>query len=299
MRRKLAALMATVAMIAIGLLSCHRNQNPVEPQARLKNRSISGKVLLENQTDHYGIFVYLDSLKLRTLTDKEGNYTLTIPDSLISNHGLAIQSRFHIYYSFYLYDFDSSTVITNRDGFVCGKEDLDIQGHVRSVELKRFMDLKSITDKSFYKPEDTLWAQLTLTNLSDYKIEVVFYWQGSGYPICETTLFDSSSLWYFLASSTFAEHGIKLEPGQSLERSSRYPLISIEEPQWGISLPWQCYVKPAGFYVLPRTRPRALKGIVAELGWPYGRYLPEFIQNVGYFIFLINKFHLAQITINP
>jgi len=290
MRRTLAALMATVAMIAIGLLSCHRNQNPVEPQARLKNRSISGKVLLENQTDHYGIFVYLDSLKLRTLTDKEGNYTLTIPDSLISNHGLTIPGRFHIYYSFYLYDFDSSTVITNRDGFLYGKEDVDNQGQVAPVTLNQYLEYKTITDKEVYTPEERFWVQVTMRNVSDRKIQVSFP-QGVGYPILETTLFDESLLWYIYT----------LNPGDSLNKSCRYPLASIREPQWGISLPWQCYVQTGGFWIiygLPK-RPKALTRVVREMGTPYSQYLPESLQKLGGYSLLINKFDFAKITITP
>lgn len=179
-------------------------KNPVEPPSQPDPHVIKGNAKLENQTDHYGVFVYLEGLKIYTLTDSLGNYTLTIPDSLFSGDTLTVQGKFHIYYSFYLYDFDSSTVIIDRQGFVFGQEDVNDQGQVTPVTLNQYLDFKSITDKKVYTPDDTLWVQIILTNLSEDNIDIIFFWQGF-YPICEITLFDDSKLWYFVGPTSFSE----------------------------------------------------------------------------------------------
>ena len=196
------------------------------------------------------------------------------------------------------YDFDSSLVKVNRQGFVFGQEDVNDQGHVTPVMLNQYLDFKSITDKKVYTPDDTLWAQITLTNLSEDDIDIIFLWQGMGYPICEITLFDDSKLWYFVGPTCFIDAWIKLNPGQSINRSARYPLASIRESHWGISLPWECYVKPDGFIGgHSEELPKALKNIVDGLGWPLTRYLPESIRATGFYALLKNKFSLAYITI--
>jgi len=82
------------------LAGCIRDKNnPVEPPSQPDPHVIKGNAKLENQTDHYGVFVYLEGLKIYTLTDSLGDYTLTIPDSLFSGDTLTVQGKFHIYYS--------------------------------------------------------------------------------------------------------------------------------------------------------------------------------------------------------
>ena len=285
---------SSLLIILTGILSCVRERTPVEPSLQPDPHVIKGNAKLENQTDHYGVFVYLEGLKIYTLTDSLGNYTLTIPDSLFSGDTLTTQGKFHIYYSFMYYDFDSSLVKVNRQGFVFDQEDVNDQGYVTPVMLNQYLDFKSITDKKVYTPDDTLWVQLTLTNLSDRDFIILFYGQ-CGYAIYETTLFNDSTFWYFVGPTCFIDAWIKLNPGQSINRSARYPLASIRDSHWGISFPWDCYVKPEGYDEIAglREMPEALEGVVLKEGMVHPRIIDYFLS----LRFFREKFSLAKITI--
>jgi len=283
-----------ILFLFLGLyFACGRN--PTEPPVKPDVRTIRGNARLENQTDHYGIFVYLEELKLYTFTDMSGDYQLNIPDSLMSNQHLIIQGQFHIYYAFYLYEFDSVVITTNNEGFVYNNNDLNGQGQIKPIILTQYLDFKTTTDKKVYTPEEKFWVQLTMTNLSNTQLAVCFP-MGIDFWMSDITLFNDSVCWYLFTSTTFSEARYALNPGDSLNVSCRFPLISIREPKWNITLPWQCWVMPEGFYISPPKLPGALKWIVADTGHP-GRYIPESIQKVGFYKFLINKFRLAKITI--
>ena len=278
--------------------SCTRDKNPLEPPEHKPNpRVLKGNAKLENQTDHYGILVYLEGLKLYTLTDEMGDYTLTIPDSLFSGDSLTVQGKFHIYYSFPYYDFDSTSVVTYRQGFVFSREDQDAEGHVTPVELNQVLGIKTVTDKAVYTPDDSLWVQVTWTNCSDRELNLLFYYEGMGYALRAVMLFDSSSFWEFSAPTSFAETEVKLTQRKSYMRSSRFPLASIREPRWGISFPWRCRVWAIGCCISHglNEAPRALKGIVGRNGWfdIYSLNLP-----LGPFDLLMrDSFSLPEITI--
>jgi len=250
-------------LILLTLLACARDKSPLEPpKAKLARPTIKGRAYLQNQADHYGIFVYLEVLRQYALTDEKGEYTLTLADSLFSGDTLAIQGTFHIYYSFPYYDFDSTLVVTDKQGFVLGMEDLDTEGRVIPVKLNQVMRVKTVTDKTVYTPKDSLLVRSTMTNCSSREL-------GMSPCLRSVDLFYHSTFWYFIDYTFPSDTEYKLSPGDSISTSFFYPLASIQEPRWEITLPWHCRVWSTSYSISRGLKkvPISLKGIVSADGW--------------------------------
>jgi hypothetical protein len=283
-----------ILFLFLGLyFACGRN--PTEPPVKPDVRTIRGNARLENQTDHYGIFVYLEELNQYAFTDENGDYTLTLADSLFSGDGLMKFGQFHLYYSFSCYHFDSTQLILDRNGFVFGQYNLDREGQIKAVKLKQFAKIKTTTDKKVYTPKDSIWVNLTMINCSPFPLTII-----SGQRLL--ILFDNKIFWYvFIPPGSPMMASIM--SGDSLSYYGFFPCASILEPDWGITLPWHCRVFLASFIITGEVLqvPKPLDGIVKESGWfwygPKTHYLNLPITDFNRQ--MRKSFNLAEIIIVP
>jgi hypothetical protein len=260
-------------------------------------RTIRGNARLENQTDHYGIFVYMEGLNQYAFTDENGDYTLTLADSLFSGDGLMKFGQLHLYFSFIDYHFDSTQVTLDQDGFVFGQYDLNREGQIKAVELKQFLKIKTTTDKKIYTPKDSICVNFTLINCSPNHIMFT--------PVKRlVVLFDNKLFWYDFVSPeppTMTD-GILIS-GDSLNRECFFSLASILEPEWGITLPWHCRVKMYADIITGDVLkvPKPLVGIVKPQGFfIYGVKTHDLNLPITDFNRQMRKsFNLAEIIIVP
>ncbi len=284
-----------ILFLFLGLyFACGRN--PTEPPVKPDVRTIKGNARLENQTDHYGIFVYLEELNQCAFTDENGDYTLTLADSLFDGNGLIKFGKLHLYFSFIDYHFDSTQVTLDRDGFVFGQYDLNREGQMKAVELKQFMKIKTTTDKKIYTPQDSIWVTLTLINCSPYHLEFI--------PLQRLlVLFDNKIYWYvFIPPPPPMVHGY-LNSGNSLSHGCFFPLASILEPEWGITLPWHCRVNMFAYIITGDVLkvPKPLDGIIGQAGFFIDGLKTHYLNlPITDFNRMMRKsFNLAEITIVP
>lgn len=97
-----------IIITALIALSCKHNlTNP--PEEPLFSTTLTGKVVLENQTEYSNTLVYIDSLNRGVSTDSSGNYTL------IFNEADSVYSGvFKVLYFLYDYDVDSAKIVLDK-----------------------------------------------------------------------------------------------------------------------------------------------------------------------------------------
>ena len=111
--------------------SCTENPLFKENINTSARQTITGRVTLENQSDHSNIFVYFEGLNILTLTDKEGNFQITLPDNIVQSNG-KVSGYFYIYYYVANYRLERSRVAISNGIFVYAESDLDGNGRIKN-----------------------------------------------------------------------------------------------------------------------------------------------------------------------
>jgi hypothetical protein len=146
--------------------SCDHNiTNP--PNEPLFSTSITGKVILENQTEFSNTLVYIDSLNRGVSTDSVGNYTLVFnkEDSIYSG-------VFTVLYFLYDYDIDSAKIVLDKGRVRLDTLDVDSEGKIQTMEMKQIVLIEGWTDQPEYRVGDTVTSTARVTNLSDRIIHI-------------------------------------------------------------------------------------------------------------------------------
>ena len=153
--------LVTVGFILILISSCKDNSTLPEPLKEYTS-SISGKVILQNQTEYSNALVYIDRLYRGVSTDSSGNYTLqfTKDDSVYDGiHKL--------YYFLNDYDMDSASICLSGGKVKLNMLDVDAEGNLPTKEMKQILLVEGWTDKTEYKIGDTLTFTARFTNTTN------------------------------------------------------------------------------------------------------------------------------------
>lgn len=166
---KLKYLFLILFLISSFLTSCEKDLSPlytptpsIEPVQQPSFTSvISGRVLLENQSEHSNCLVYMDSLDMGTGTDSSGYYTLFFNESDTIYTGI-----FKIYYFLYDYDLDSAQIKLVNGKVQLDTLDVDSTGMLSLKEMEQILLIDGFTDRQEYRIGDTLIFTARFTNLT-------------------------------------------------------------------------------------------------------------------------------------
>lgn len=149
---------------------------------------VSGQVLLDNESDHSGVYVWIRGPGYNTRTDKNGMFKLQIPKEGVQP-GAAFSGQFTVY--FYLSNFttDSLHLTFLKGALLLPQTDVDSRGNLKKVI--KLSSIFSITTEVIPKivminDEDSLFNEETnewefLNNLDTVKIKTAYQFTGLDY----------------------------------------------------------------------------------------------------------------------
>lgn len=161
-KRKFIYLLITTFLI----ISCEKSITQPNEHPQLSNM-LTGKVLLENQTEHSNALVYIDSLNRGVSTDSNGNYTIIFTDADTIYNG-----EFKLIYFLNDYDMDSAKIVLVNGKVKLDSLDINAEGKIETKELKQIVLIEGWTDKQEYRISDTLEFTTRFTNLSGRIIHI-------------------------------------------------------------------------------------------------------------------------------
>lgn len=129
--------------------------------------SFSGRVILQNQTEHSNALVYIDSLNRGVSTDSSGNYTFKFTEQ-----DAAYSGEFKVRYFLNDYDMDSAKIMLANGKVKPDTLDVDSQGQLKTKTLKQIVLIEGWTDKAEYRLGDKVTFTARVTNLSNRTIHI-------------------------------------------------------------------------------------------------------------------------------
>ena len=106
------------------------------------NRIFSGKIVVEDETDPSGVFVWLQELNLKTWTDKNGDFSFTLPSKPESQSGGGFTGFVTAYYYIANYKLEKSRLFVFDGSFKFGEADLNNKGQIsETIILKKKLNI--------------------------------------------------------------------------------------------------------------------------------------------------------------
>ncbi len=142
-----------------------------------ESTKLTGRVILENQTDHSNVVVYIDTvfqgnyindfINKGTITDKDGYYSFTFDKNDSSFTGIN-----DVYYFINGFEFKTAQIEMDSGLVILGAKDVAKNGSLPKVELKELYKVTGKTDKELYHVGDSIHSEITFTNVSDHAIKL-------------------------------------------------------------------------------------------------------------------------------
>jgi hypothetical protein len=156
----------SIVLMFITLMGCNDNLLLPLPSQKYSS-SFSGKVILQNQTEHSNALVYIDSLNRGVSTDSSGNYIFKFTEQ-----DYAYSGEFKVRYFLNDYDMDSAKIMLVNGIVKLDTLDVDSQGQLKTKGLKQIILIEGWTDKAEYRVGDKVTFTARVTNLSNRTIHI-------------------------------------------------------------------------------------------------------------------------------
>lgn len=204
-----------------------------------KNRIISGKVDVQNDTDNSGVFVWLEELNISTWTDSDGNFKLKIPAKSESVPGGGLTEYVNIYYFIANFRLEKSQVYIFDSAFKYGEADLNEKGEIKdTIILKKKLDIfMSVEPFSInVLSSDTIKFSVRLTATGNDAVLI-------------GTEKDRADQWTGIFIKSISDPG--MEPYRILDGLSREDLVAGQR-NFGLQKPFQAlYLSPGVYEIIP------------------------------------------------
>ena len=117
----------SISIVLISLLLGCKDNSVLPLPTQKYSSSFSGKVILQNQTEHSNALVYIDILNRGVSSDSSGNYTFhfTKQDSIYCG-------EFKVYYFLNDYDMDSAKIMLVNGKVKLDTLDIDSEGKIKT-----------------------------------------------------------------------------------------------------------------------------------------------------------------------
>jgi len=245
--------------------SCNGNK-----ENGLSDNQISGLVTLENQTKHDGIIVYLSGADVGTVTDIDGNFTLSIPDIVDTN------SVFTLYYYHTNYDLGQLEIHLEGNSITSNVGDVDGNNYLPTVELEQIFEVSQTLNNPEISHGEVLEGTVTVKNVYNDTI-VIGMKEGGGSLIRDWVIFnvlghDYSRVWKEI--NLLERHWETLAPSDESTGTFRVGVCTDECSPGELTIPGE-------YYFIPMIYPWS--------GHTYTPNMPtvlrQFLKDNHYFIF--------------
>ena len=107
-------------------------------------RQIAGNVELYDGAKAENVYVWLEGFSIGTYTDKNGNFTITIPSKSSSGTSAGVSGNFKLYFYVANYTLKSALVMIRENEFVYSRGDINKNGKLSTpMVLKRFLRIQT------------------------------------------------------------------------------------------------------------------------------------------------------------
>ncbi|HHM02013.1 MAG TPA: hypothetical protein ENJ15_03305 [Caldithrix abyssi] len=158
------------AVLLLLTVSCTENFLFDDEITPVNTRSVEGYVQLRGETDHGGIYVYLEGFDVETYTDAGGYFKLEIPQNPRLQPGQGVDGAFYIWYYVDNYRLMNSLTLVRGGQFSYGHADINDEGRLKkTVVLPKLLDITtSVSPERISEEFDgVLQVNMTLKNLTD------------------------------------------------------------------------------------------------------------------------------------
>ncbi len=222
----------------------------------LSDNQIRGKVILENQMEHDGIIVYVSALNIAIKTNPDGEYTITLDDSI------NVDGLFPVYFYYGWYRVDSVQIAIEGNSILREQADVNEDGEVSEKQLTQIVAFNVSFDKEIYSQGDTLWVRTDIINRSGSDIMLGINFSSAQNPLFPIVVFnilsaENDSLMYWGAwPGDVAPNEILIEAGDTLNTFANYFIIctnsdSVPPCDQTLSYP---FLRPGEYYWVPEIR---------------------------------------------
>ncbi len=167
----------TMIAFILLMLGC-KDEITLLPEKQIFTTELTGKVVLENQTEHSNALVYLDSLDRGVSTDSNGFYSFIFRKDDTVYNGV-----FKVYYFVNDYEMDSAQYVLVNGKVKLDSLDVDSEGNLPIKELEQLVLVEGWTDKQEYRIGDKIEFIARFTNLSNRTIHIFIpsFWDPFGF----------------------------------------------------------------------------------------------------------------------
>jgi len=123
------------------LISC--TENPFSDPPEVGSTQIRGQVLLNNDTDNSGVYVWLEKLGVSAYTNTDGEFLISIPPPASQGGGGGIDGDLFMYFYLANYKLDSVKIEFLNGVPLASKGDLNGEGNVtRFIQLSNLLNVR-------------------------------------------------------------------------------------------------------------------------------------------------------------
>ncbi len=127
-------------------------------------RQISGSIQLHDGSSPKGVYVWLEGINIGAYSDKDGDFTLTLPSK--SSHGTpsGLSGIFNLYFYSANYQLDSAQAVVQDGEFVYDRGDINEDGRLSvPMVMKRFLRINTIVEPASVATNYTGTVGVTIT----------------------------------------------------------------------------------------------------------------------------------------
>ncbi len=220
----------------------------------LSNNQLQGRVTLENQTNHEGIVVYVSGINVGTMTSQDGEFIITLDDSIDVN------GVFPIYFYYAWYRIDSIQITIEGNSILREQADVNEDGEGPNRQLTQIVAFDMRFDQETYSHGDTLRIWTDIINRSGSNITLgLNYIYSSEYPpifvytilSAETDSLERWNLW----PGDIAPFEILIEEGDTINAVGIVMICTYSDSLPPCSnVPIGDYFEPGRYYWVPAIR---------------------------------------------
>lgn len=131
MKKKFNLFLTTLLFAQLACTSSPVGDNEISPG----KRQLSGEVILSDDGDPEGVYVWLSGFDIGARTDRKGHFELILPPPSQQASSGGVSGAFQLYFYVANYNLDSTTVAIDKGEFVFGQGEVNSQGQLSAPKF--------------------------------------------------------------------------------------------------------------------------------------------------------------------
>ena len=133
-----------IFIILVLFISCTENPFFDDEISYSEKLEITGNVLIEGESDHSDVLIYMEGFDIFTKSDRNGNFKIKIDIAPALQPGGGVTAFYKIYFYVENYQYKSAMVFIKDGEFVYGSADLNLNGQLsEQIVLPKILDIKT------------------------------------------------------------------------------------------------------------------------------------------------------------